>query len=329
LHLLHLTSVVLCGRTRRPSPPQCWKNHLLPFLSLASHFHSYFVWQDKETFTATVLDVNQGALFHLLHLTSILILCGRTRRPSQPQCCMDHLLPFLSLASHFHSYFVWQDKETFTATVLDVNQGGLICRCQSLQAFIPISQLNREKDTWLSPEVSCCALLCCAVLCCAVLCCAVAQAACLALPSLGTHLDRKNAIWPSVHLLPHLACRVYGDMLLFMHFINSSQQGINHMAQPGDHLLCMPCLPCFACFVFCECCASQLRKSRGMDASHQCWRFTCSACCSCSSTSHHDDDHACFACFACFGHHTSQCMVSWTQSVIQLAPLYLPAACSP
>ena len=109
----------------------------------------------------------------LLHLTSILILCGRTRRPSQPQCCMDHLLPFLSLASHFHSYFVWQDKETFTATVLDVNQGGLICRCQSLQAFIPISQLNREKDTWLSPEVSCCALLCCAVLCCAVLCCAV------------------------------------------------------------------------------------------------------------------------------------------------------------
>ncbi len=127
----------------------------------------------------------------LLHLTSILIVCGRTRRPSQPQCWMDHLLPFLSLASHFHSYFVWQDKETFTATVLDVNQGGLICRCQSLQAFIPISQLNREKDTWLSPEVSCaavlccavlcCAVLCCAVLCCAVLCCAVAQAACLAI----------------------------------------------------------------------------------------------------------------------------------------------------
>jgi len=57
--------------------------------------------------------------------------------------------------------------------VLDVNQGGLICRCQSLQAFIPISQLNRERDTWLSPEVSCCAVLCCAVLCCAVLCCAV------------------------------------------------------------------------------------------------------------------------------------------------------------
>ena len=159
-----------------------------------------------------------------------------------------------------------------------------------------------------------------------MLCCAVAQAACLALPSLGTHLDRKNAIWASVHLLPHLACRVYGEMLLFMYCINSSQQGINHMAQPGDHLLCMPCLPCFACFVFCECCASQLRKSRGMDASHQCWRFTCSACCSCNSTSHHDDDHACFA---CFGHHTSQCMVSWTQSVIQLAPLYLLAACSP
>jgi len=68
---------------------------------------------------------------------------------------------------------VRQDKETFTATVLDVNQGGLICRCQSLQAFIPISQLNRERDTWLSPEVSCCAMLCCAVLCCAVLCCAV------------------------------------------------------------------------------------------------------------------------------------------------------------
>lgn len=45
-----------------------------------------------------------------------------------------------------------KDKETFTATVLDVNQGGLICRCQSLQAFIPISQLNRERDTWLSPE---------------------------------------------------------------------------------------------------------------------------------------------------------------------------------
>ncbi|KAA6425999.1 MAG: 30S ribosomal S1 [Trebouxia sp. A1-2] len=45
-----------------------------------------------------------------------------------------------------------KDKETFTVTVLDVNQGGLICRCQSLQAFIPISQLNRERDTWLSPE---------------------------------------------------------------------------------------------------------------------------------------------------------------------------------
>ncbi len=86
-------------------------------------------------------------------------------------------------------FFVWQDKETFTATVLDVNQGGLICRCQSLQAFIPISQLNREKDTWLSPEVSCCAVLCCGSGC------------CLALPSLGPHLKQKNAVWPLVHLL--------------------------------------------------------------------------------------------------------------------------------
>ena len=49
-----------------------------------------------------------------------------------------------------------QDKETFRTQVLDVNQGGLICRCQSLQAFIPISQLNskiRGKDNWLSIEV--------------------------------------------------------------------------------------------------------------------------------------------------------------------------------
>ena len=46
-----------------------------------------------------------------------------------------------------------QDKEIFTVQVLDVNQGGLICRCQSLQAFIPISQLNRERDSWLSTEV--------------------------------------------------------------------------------------------------------------------------------------------------------------------------------
>ena len=77
---------------------------------------------------------------------------------------LDHLLPFSSVASYLHCCFVWQDKETFTATVLDVNQGGLICRCQSLQAFIPISQLNRERDTWLSPEVSCSAVLCCAAL---------------------------------------------------------------------------------------------------------------------------------------------------------------------
>lgn len=45
-----------------------------------------------------------------------------------------------------------RDKEIFTVQVLDVNQGGLICRCQSLQAFIPISQLNRERDSWLSTE---------------------------------------------------------------------------------------------------------------------------------------------------------------------------------
>lgn len=49
-----------------------------------------------------------------------------------------------------------QDKETFTAQILDVNQGGLISRCQSLQAFIPISQLNskiRGNSDWLSIEV--------------------------------------------------------------------------------------------------------------------------------------------------------------------------------
>lgn len=49
-----------------------------------------------------------------------------------------------------------QDKETFPTQILDVNQGGLICRCQSLQAFIPISQLNskvRGRDNWLSIEV--------------------------------------------------------------------------------------------------------------------------------------------------------------------------------
>lgn len=49
-----------------------------------------------------------------------------------------------------------QDKETLTVQILDVNQGGLICRCQSLQAFIPISQLNskiRGRDNWLSIEV--------------------------------------------------------------------------------------------------------------------------------------------------------------------------------
>lgn len=56
-------------------------------------------------------------------------------------------------------------------------------------------------------------------------------------------------------------------MLLFMHFINSSQQGIKHMPQPGDHLLCMLCLPCCACFIICESCASELRNSRGTGAS--------------------------------------------------------------
>ncbi|KAL3141011.1 hypothetical protein ABBQ32_005525 [Trebouxia sp. C0010 RCD-2024] len=48
-----------------------------------------------------------------------------------------------------------KDKETFTAQILDVNQGGLISRCQSLQAFIPISQLNskiRGNSDWLSIE---------------------------------------------------------------------------------------------------------------------------------------------------------------------------------
>lgn len=65
------------------------------------------------------------------------------------------------LCSFFIPCAVVQDKETFTVQVLDVNQGGLVCRCQSLQAFIPISQLNRERDTWLSPEVSCSA--CCAL----------------------------------------------------------------------------------------------------------------------------------------------------------------------
>ena len=69
-------------------------------------------------------------------------------------CCM-------LLCSFFIPCAVVQDKETFTVQVLDVNQGGLVCRCQSLQAFIPISQLNRERDTWLSPEVSCSA--CCAL----------------------------------------------------------------------------------------------------------------------------------------------------------------------
>lgn len=52
-----------------------------------------------------------------------------------------------------------QDKEIVTVEVLDTNQGGLITRCQSLQAFIPISQLNRPSSSWLSQEVRCSARL--------------------------------------------------------------------------------------------------------------------------------------------------------------------------
>lgn len=61
-----------------------------------------------------------------------------------------------TLGTHACSGSCVQDKETFPTQILDVNQGGLICRCQSLQAFIPISQLNskvRGRDNWLSIEV--------------------------------------------------------------------------------------------------------------------------------------------------------------------------------
>lgn len=46
-----------------------------------------------------------------------------------------------------------QDKETLKVRVLDANQGGLLCRVFSLQAFIPISQLAKDRETWLSLEV--------------------------------------------------------------------------------------------------------------------------------------------------------------------------------
>ena len=46
-----------------------------------------------------------------------------------------------------------QDKETFKVKVLEANQGGLVTRLLSLQAFIPISQLAKEKDAWLSEKV--------------------------------------------------------------------------------------------------------------------------------------------------------------------------------
>lgn len=46
-----------------------------------------------------------------------------------------------------------QDKETLNVRVLDANQGGLLCRVFSLQAFIPISQLAKDRETWLSLEV--------------------------------------------------------------------------------------------------------------------------------------------------------------------------------
>ena len=71
--------------------------------------------------------------------------CVRAVLPSHP--ALDCFLLFV------------QDKETFTTQILDVNQGGMICRCLSLQAFIPISQLNskiRGKNNWLSIEVCVC-----------------------------------------------------------------------------------------------------------------------------------------------------------------------------
>ena len=59
------------------------------------------------------------------------------------------------------SMAVLQDKEILTVDILDTNQGGLISRCQSLQAFIPISHLAKGKDNWLSQEVSCVLVLPC------------------------------------------------------------------------------------------------------------------------------------------------------------------------
>jgi len=135
-------------------------NHLLPFLSLASHFHSYFVWQDKETFiagcepgwpfasvashlccsvwqdketfTATVLEEPFVAfLVSCISLPFLFCVAGQGDLHSHSAGC-EPGCPFSSVASHFHSYFVWQDKETFTATVLHGPFVAFLVSCISL-----------------------------------------------------------------------------------------------------------------------------------------------------------------------------------------------------
>ena len=127
-----------------------------------THLFAHFVWQDKETSMHQLHSCFGPSVAFICCISPPVLFCvaGQRDLHSHSAGC-EPGWPFSSVASYLRSCSVWQDKETFTATVLDVNQGGLICRCQSLQAFIPISQLNREKDTWLSPEVSCCAVLCC------------------------------------------------------------------------------------------------------------------------------------------------------------------------
>ncbi len=107
-------------------------HHLLPFLSLTSHLYRAARYKTGLLRKLTP----KGVVFSYLSflLTSVLTLCGRTRRPPCIRCTLvlDQLWPFSSVASHLHCCFVWQDKETFTATVLDGPFVAFLVSCISL-----------------------------------------------------------------------------------------------------------------------------------------------------------------------------------------------------